>query len=398
VIPLVRVANYGAEPESVMVKMVIDQSGMEQYRDSLVIGSLPPGSHDTVELTGWIPDGRDSMTATAWTECATDTFPLNDTARARFLVRVTDVAVTDIIVPVGTLESGLVVYPEAIVWNYGNVTDTIPVRFEIGAYVSTCTLYSSGHAVAPDPYYTMPGTYVHRVTALFPDRHPENNTMVDTFYVRRTTRHDVGVLRILAPTDTIDTGTVVTPAARVGNFGSQPETFWAWFYIYDSTGTVFYPGDSMQVMVSGNDSLDVAYWPWSFSPGWYVAVSQTYMLGDSNPQNDIVRDTFWVVARPGVAESGQPPANSAQLSATIVRGVLNLGSGLGHNPNSRARSAEEGIRTPESGPAPQAAPGIGLCPAPRISTPRTMVAAVCELPVVGCRLSSTATALTGTFM
>jgi hypothetical protein len=231
--------------------------------------------------------------------------------------------VTDIIAPVDTLDSGIVVYPEAIVWNYGNVVDSLLVRFEIGAYVSICTLYGSGHAVAPDPYYTTPGTYVHRVTALYPDQHPENNTMVDTFWVRGTSRHDVGVLRIVAPVDTIYVGTGVTPTARVADLGSQPETFWVWFDMWDSTGACVYDCESVQVMIGAYDSLDVEFTPdWCVSLGITIVRCSVFLVGDSDSLNDVLRDTCWGIQRPGVEESPKPQAASSGRVASVVRGVL----------------------------------------------------------------------------
>jgi hypothetical protein len=55
---------------------------------------------ETVAFTGCIPSARDSMTAIAWTSCAGDTFPADDTWRQSFTfdsIKVADVSVRPLV-------------------------------------------------------------------------------------------------------------------------------------------------------------------------------------------------------------------------------------------------------------------------------------------------------------
>ena len=306
VTPRVVVANYGSNPESLVVKMAIDRSGVEQYSDSLTIGSLQPGAYDTIEFGRWIPDGRDSMTATAWTECAGDTFPLNDTAQLRFMVRVRSGRISDIIVPSDTLDSGVVIYPRCRVWNDGNQDLHGVVHFRIipdSFYFSAREVWLiAGGArlvTAPDSWVAKPGQWTLLCSLIIvPDTFLDAKSQ--TFCVLGTEPYDVGCSQILAPTRTIDTGVSVTPTGRLQNYGPNAETFWTWFHIWDSTCTAVY-NESTQVMIAGEDSFDVQFTPdWVTYAGNFTTRCSTFLVGDQNGLNDVMRGQLWVYMPRGI--------------------------------------------------------------------------------------------------
>ena len=136
--------------------------------------------------------------------------------------------------------------------------------------------------------------------------------MQDTIWVRGTIVHDVGVTAILAPGGFLDTATTVTPSGRVKNFTGNTESFWAYFNFSTYSGTPVY-AESLQVMVSGNDSADVSF-PGRSSPNpdLYVMACSTAMPGDQNSTNDVVSLSLRVVPSlqgdVGVKVIVQPPS------------------------------------------------------------------------------------------
>ncbi|UCG41735.1 MAG: S8 family serine peptidase [candidate division WOR-3 bacterium] len=103
--------------------------------------------------------------------------------------------------------------------------------------------------------------------------------------------HDVGVVRILAPIATIDSGTVVTPMALVGNFGSNPETFDAVF----SIGQIY--ADTQSVSLVAGETDTVAFIDWiADTVGVFEARCSTMLSGDESVNNNARQDTFEVIA------------------------------------------------------------------------------------------------------
>jgi hypothetical protein len=93
---------------------------------------------------------------------------------------------------------------------------------------------------------------------------------------------DVGVLRILAPADTVDTGTVVTPQAWIRNFGNMTATFPVTMRIgsgYSNTQTV--------TDLQPADSFLVSFADWTAAPRGAVAIRcSTNLTGDQDSGND----------------------------------------------------------------------------------------------------------------
>jgi hypothetical protein len=348
VTPTAVVANFGTSAESLWAFMAVD-AGTIIYLDSLWLPALAPAGRETVAFANWTPRGRDSMSVTAWTECEGDTFPLDDTARSRFLVRVTDVAVTQIVVPAPdtVLDSGDIIYMQCRVWNFGNRSINFDLRFRIYKLDSTVVfeafrninLIAGGATLvtSPDPWVALPGVYMAECAALMlGDLHPENNVVRDTFYVRGTITTDVDARAVLAPTGVIDTTMTIVPMCRVGNNGGDSVEFWAFITIRDSAGGVVY-AESTELPLGPNRTSDIEFPSVKFSiPGNYTAACSVYMPGDQNSTNDVKKVSFRVVPSQAVEESPKPQAVGYKPEPTVVRGVLFLPGARGEKREARS--------------------------------------------------------------
>ncbi len=302
VAPRCVIRNKGTDVlDSVNVFFQMDLGTDQLYDESTYVLDLPSGGQETLDFPSWTANARDSMTATAWTWFEGDEFPGDDTLKSKFFVRVRDVAVTDIFVPVDTLDSAATCYPQCQVANHGSTTETFDVQFRIGSYTSTSAVtgMTPGEVravTAPDEYTALPGVWMHTVSApLTGDVRPGDNTRLDTFWVRGTVQHDVAAEQILAPTGYLDTTTVVTPMARVANYGGVPELFWAWFSIYDTVADAQMYRDSLQVSLGGGSNTVVAFRDTSFKLlGPYAARCSVAVFGDQNVFNNVVEDSFTV--------------------------------------------------------------------------------------------------------
>jgi hypothetical protein len=319
IIPRLVIRNMSNEAANgVNAYFTIDDGQPSPYSDSVIGLNMPPRTTETIPYGGWIPRGRDSMSVTAWTYWQGDSFPKDDTIRNRFLVRVKDIAVTQILVPAPdtTVDSGVVFSPQCRVWNYGNVSLNFDVRFRIGAYQATrnLNLIAGGATVvtAPTPYTALPGIWACQVFAVVTgDLHPENNIMVDTFTVRGTITTDVDARAVLAPTGVVDTLTTIIPKGKFGNNGVDAATFWAFFSIRNPGGAEIY-AESSQAMINAGEETEIEYPAILLTIlGNYTAVCSTAMPGDQNSTNDVKKAAFRVVDKVtgdiGVTQIVRPP-------------------------------------------------------------------------------------------
>ncbi len=127
--------------------------------------------------------------------------------------------------------------------------------------------------------------------------------------------HDVGVMRIVQPSDTVDSGAVVQPAAWVKNYGdigesSVPVRFNFDGYADSETLSSLVPGETAWV---GFDSVAVDV------RGWKVTACSTSLAGDANRGNDAARDSFFVRVRDVGADSILAPADTVLDTLLIPR-------------------------------------------------------------------------------
>lgn len=111
---------------------------------------------------------------------------------------------------------------------------------------------------------------------------------------------DVAALRVLFPTGTIDTATVIQPRAVVANRGSAPTNLKAFCAIYRAGGSRFYL-DSVTVTSLGpgeSTQVNFAEWLKPHALGSYVVRCSTYRAFDQNLNNNVVQAEFQITAGP----------------------------------------------------------------------------------------------------
>jgi hypothetical protein len=332
VTPTVVVENFGTETETfevvfsfdlatgkVMIPKVTHGGRVLDVIDQLYIDTvnitLPAGEIDTLEFMPWtaVIGTYDAM---SYSMLVDDEDLSNDTANARFFVipaEYHDVGVTAILAPTGIIMAGTVVTPTSVVENFGTETETFQVKFSFnGTYEDSLEVtLDAGEIDTLEfmPWTAVIGTYnAMSYSMLVDDENMSNDTTYSSFEVIPAAGHDVGVLEILEPLDTIIGGTTVTPTAIVKNFGGYFENFWVFFVIeckyscYRVLGLA--PGEIDTVMFD----------PWIAVDGYFNEGAATYLENDENPDNDAVTAWITVVSTElGVSDNNDIPVNFTLL-------------------------------------------------------------------------------------
>lgn len=114
--------------------------------------------------------------------------------------------------------------------------------------------------------------------------------------------HDVGVVSILAPVDSLYLGDSLEPMAVVSNYGVGDETFDVWFWVANGYS------DSRSVTVSAGevDTVDFERW-YADTLGLLATRCSTALTGDENPANDQRTGSVRVLPGVGVEEGRALP-------------------------------------------------------------------------------------------
>lgn len=176
-------------------------------------------------------------------------------SRTRVPLTMHDVGCARILVPAGTVDSGTTMTPACSVYNFGTYTETYQVRMRIGSYNQAVAV--SGQAPGARICVTFPawtagarGVFgVSCSTELAGDARTANDKQSGSVAVQV---QDVGCTALLAPTGRLDSGTAVTPACSVYNYGSALASYLVRMKIggtYDRTANVanHAPGTSLLV-------------------------------------------------------------------------------------------------------------------------------------------------------
>ncbi len=151
VTPQAWVKNYGNIPVTFPVTMHIDPA----YTDTQSITDLAPGDSSLVSFSNWTAAPRNAQAVRCSTALTDDDDTDNDTLSGSVVVRVQDVGIVGINIPMGTYSPGAVVAPAVTFRNYGNVL----ADFEAWLFISDPTgalHYSAGTNVTN----AAPGTNV----------------------------------------------------------------------------------------------------------------------------------------------------------------------------------------------------------------------------------------------
>jgi len=136
----------------------------------------------------------------------------------------------------------------------------------------------------------------------------------------RVPGHDVGVLQIIQPVDTVDSGATVVPTAAVKNFGDIEETFPVRF----SIGGFYATDTSVTIGPGATDTVTFPDWVVG-QIGTHAVRCSTRLAGDQNNANDLALDTVIVVPPGGIA---QPENNALPLVFALYQSCPNpLASG-----------------------------------------------------------------------
>jgi hypothetical protein len=205
-----------------------------------------------------------------------------------------DVGATQILSPIGSIVSGTVVTPKAVVCNFGNQNETsVPVHFNFGPYSNTQfvnLLAGQIDTVDFSNWTAVTGNYNTIVyTALIGDIDLFNDTAYGEFSVYTPEVHDVGATQILAPTGTINSGTVTTPTAVVHNFGNQNETSVPVYFAFGS----YLSTRTVNLAIGQTDTVE--FDDWTAIAGAYSGISYTALMTDQNLSNDTTQYRFSVI-------------------------------------------------------------------------------------------------------
>jgi hypothetical protein len=306
------------------------------YGDTIQVYDGPaPGQSANFSFRPWAAHPTGLVQVRCSIDVAGDTIPANDFHTDTVQVLPIDVGCRQIISPSGTIDSGTTTTPVARFKNFGTTTQTFPVWFQIettarkvlgvprgevkkAAHSLSLTGPSHPAAAGPlvqvyedsdtitlapqesanvsfDSWLASPqDTYLMKAFSAILDDGPSNDTVRAQLIVRRP-RHDVGVSAILAPADTVDSGSVVTPRAAIGNFGGARDSFRIRFTI----GSFFSSETVMVLPVGNSDTAEFLQWT-ANQVGTHTVRCSTMLAGDSNTTNDFVQRQVVVRPAPGI--------------------------------------------------------------------------------------------------
>ncbi|MBN2537759.1 T9SS type A sorting domain-containing protein [candidate division WOR-3 bacterium] len=205
-----------------------------------------------------------------------------------------DVGVEAILSPGDTVDYGQRVEPQARVRNFGGQPASFWTTMEIGGDYLDSALVRD---LPPDSSVTLTfgswnvnqlGALLVSATTKLPDDINPDNDRLDRVTTVRS--RDIGVLVIVVPPDTVDSGSVVTPTARVASFGTEPVgPFWCWFSIPGS-----YRDSSQLAGLEPGQQVPVEFAPWTVTGSGLLSCACSTWADDINPANDTARKQFFV--------------------------------------------------------------------------------------------------------
>ncbi|MBM3315884.1 hypothetical protein FJY71_08635, partial [candidate division WOR-3 bacterium] len=210
---------------------------------------------------------------------------LPDLDSSQVVITSRDAGCYRIVSPSGTVDSGTVVTPRAMVRNYSTVPlASIPVRFHIGtAYADTQTIVSLGAGdsvqVTFDNWSSRTGSYALTCsTMLTGDAVPSNDRSTGTLLVRF---RDVGTVSVSA-TSPVDSGAGVPIVATVRNYGNVDETF----NVQARVGGTGYSQTRSKTLAAGiQDTVVFPAWT-ANGRGTYTVACSTVLAADMRPTNN----------------------------------------------------------------------------------------------------------------
>lgn len=252
-----------------------------------------------------------------------------------------DASCTKITAPTGTIDSGSVVTPACSVYNYGSDTLNYRIRMKVGSssnWFYNETTYVATHLPCSKRYVTFPsysnwlrGTHTVKCsTELSNDMNKSNDKKTDSVIVRVK---DIGCSKIIAPTGMIDSGTVVTPACSVYNYGNVTlNTGWlndTGYTVRMKIGSFYDQTTRVKTEHSPGTALYVTFQSWTANQsGSHVVSCSTEYANDMNKTNDKRIDTVTVTTYDVGCTKIEAPTDTIDSTDNITPAcsVYNYGS------------------------------------------------------------------------
>lgn len=220
-------------------KIFIDFNAQSVYRWAcLVVGYRPNNLSTVTELAlnssgagsdsfTWLPYDHFALipVAVQW-EYNTGGLPYSYSATLRILH---DIGIISLAGYTNNADSGAVITPQAMVKNYGQNSETFPIRFTIGdGYTNTqnLTLNPGDSNLVSFAACTLRIRNYNAVlctTLLNSDERTTNNSLSDRIFVRVK---DVAMLAILEPEQSVNQGEQIHPEVTIKNYGNVREIFY----------------------------------------------------------------------------------------------------------------------------------------------------------------------------
>jgi hypothetical protein len=300
VTPACSVMNFSRLSEAFLtVRMRIDAD----YDTVSATFSLVGGQRRLVTFPStWLPLVRGKVAMKCSTRLASDGNPVNNALEDSVTIRVQDVAITHIVAPGGSLDSGQVVTPACSIANYGNtVLRTYFVTMKVGAgYAQTelVTAHSPGvrrQVVFPAWTAQPVGNHAVVCSTAFADAYPADNRLTGAVEVLSLPAPDAALLGIAAPLGMLDSADAIEPRVTVANLGNRPVAPQCWFRMWDSTGTeVYFDSLTVPAAMDPGDTVEVQFAPWAqpHRGGPYTTRAVALAEGDVVPENDAAGSGF----------------------------------------------------------------------------------------------------------
>lgn len=239
-----------------------------------------------------------------------------------------DVGVIAISAPSDTADSSSIIIPKATVFNYGDTTVSFQVFFRenVTQYSDVKLVTNLAPLESEEVNFDMWRIALNRgnqvvkcSTALANDMDISNDALEKTFLCRVK---DISVLELFVP-DTVDSGVITIPRARLKNLGNTRETFLGIFRIgigYNCTLSVRAPTPQAESLISFSP------WPSDFR-GTQTVLCSTVFNGDINPSDNYLYGEITVrVCDFGMVEILEPPSVVPE-SSVIIPKVLVINNG-----------------------------------------------------------------------
>jgi hypothetical protein len=307
--PKAMVRNFGTDTISFPAIFTIPG-----YVDTEQVTELGPLDSVLVTFADWTAGPVGTFVTRCSTALADDSNAVNDVRSdsVKVIIRTTDVGAVRFIAPPDTVDSGTVVAPQVVVYNYGLDAQSFPVRLTVGTFfpiytdtqqVTDLASRESLTVTFKDDTVRWRGLWGARCsTMLAGDQVLANDRVTKNIFQRV---RNVGATSITAPTGVMPLDTVVMPAALLRNFGNTTDSFPVIF----SIGTFY--ADTVRT----NDTM-VTFKPCTLSlAGTFGVECSTAMTGDVNPANDAVFDSVQVVGG-GISGADMTPGLPRTVTLT----------------------------------------------------------------------------------